>query len=155
MNNSRLSLGKLYVRKYKAGQDSHPLPYQPEVRGTFGPAEANALPYSELAGLLWKEPSAGSLNMLKAVLHRARGEKVPPVQLQGGPPKGQALFLPAGLEPLRELYHQAREELDPRSISPVILQEQLGEADQPGPFFCEYDSGGRRGNGGTGGQRPG
>ena len=43
MNNSRLSLGKLYVRKYKAGQDSHPLPYQPEVRDTFGPAEANAL----------------------------------------------------------------------------------------------------------------
>ena len=35
-------------------------------------ARSRPVPYSELAGLLWKEPSAGSLNMLKAVLHRAR-----------------------------------------------------------------------------------
>lgn len=42
-------------------------------------------------------------------------------------------------EPLRELYQQARRELDPRSISPVILQEQLQETGQPGAFLCEYD----------------
>lgn len=42
-------------------------------------------------------------------------------------------------EALRELYQQARRELDPRTISTVILQEQLREADQPGPFLCEYD----------------
>ena len=240
-------------------------------------ARSRPVPYSELAGLLWKEPSAGSLNMLKAVLHRARAcldqleegagrelllsregccqwnpeapltldaEEFVRLCREGGQAGGEeqrltlwrsALelyrgdFLPglsahpwasgqaaplrqtflqtlqrllpllsareewpeverlagnalllepcredlcrwrleallrlerkeeAGRlyedfhqrllsrqgvlpsEPLRELYHQAREELDPRSISPVILQEQLGEADQPGPFFCEYD----------------
>ena len=227
-------------------------------------ARSRPVPYSELAGLLWKEPSAGSLNMLKAVLHRARacldqleegagrelllsregccqwnpeapltldaeefvrlcreggqaggeeqrltlwrsalelyrGDFLPGLSAhpwasgQAAPLRqtflqtlqrllpllsareewpeverlaGNALLLePCRLErkeeagrlyedfhqrllsrqgvlpsePLRELYHQAREELDPRSISPVILQEQLGEADQPGPFFCEYD----------------
>ena len=35
-------------------------------------ARSRPVPYSELTGLLWKEPNAGSLNMLKAVLHRAR-----------------------------------------------------------------------------------
>lgn len=240
-------------------------------------ARSRPVPYSELAGLLWKEPGAGSLNMLKAVLHRARacldqleegagrelllsregccqwnpeapltldaeefvrlcqeggqaggeeqrltlwrsalelyqGDFLPGLSAhpwaagQAGPLRqtflqtlqrllpllsareewpeverlaGNALLLEpcredlcrwrleallrlgrkeeAGQlyedfhqrllsrqgvlpsEPLRELYHQARQELDPRSISPVILQEQLGEADQPGPFFCEYD----------------
>ena len=42
-------------------------------------------------------------------------------------------------EELRELYQQARSKLDPRAISPVILQEQLQDTTQTGAFLCEYD----------------
>lgn len=54
----------------------------------------------------------------------------------------QRLLSQSGVLPsqeLRDLYQQARSNLDPRAISPVILLEQLQETAQTGAFLCEYD----------------
>ncbi|MCI8538837.1 MAG: hypothetical protein HFF18_09300 [Oscillospiraceae bacterium] len=40
---------------------------------------------------------------------------------------------------LRELYHGARRERDPRTVSPVTLLERLREAPKPGALMCDYD----------------
>lgn len=75
---------------------------------------------------------------LEALLHLDRRQEAAQAYEQFH----QRLLSQQGVLPsqeLRELYQQARKGLDPRSISPVILQEQLRETSQTGAFLCEYD----------------
>ncbi|MCI9155635.1 MAG: hypothetical protein HFF44_01695 [Lawsonibacter sp.] len=75
---------------------------------------------------------------LEALLHLDRRSEAVQVYEQFH----QRLLTQQGVLPsqgLRDLYQQARREEDPRSISPVILQEQLRETGQTGALLCEYD----------------
>lgn len=75
---------------------------------------------------------------LEALLHLNRQQEA--IQVYEG--LHQRLLSQTGVLPsegLRELYRQAQRGQEPRSISPVVLLEQLHEAPQSGALLCEYD----------------